>query len=375
MNLTRTSTTRCVAASLAAAALIAACGGSDDDGAAAVPEPVECTAGQTDGDLALYNWSEYIDDEQLAEFQTEFGVGLTQDTFDSNESMQAVVSQGNSGYDVIMPSDYMVGIMASAGNLQPLNAAAVPNLSNLDPEFIDRPYDPGNVFSVPYQVGTTGIAVDTEVVGTDFPRSWGLIFDPAISDQYSGKITLLNDPREVLGAALKYLGHSVNTTDQGQLDEAKDLVAAAKSNLAAFDTDSADELLVSGETAIAHGFSGDMFGQIVETDDPDRYEYFVPEEGGVRWIDNMAITFDAPHPCTAHTFINWLLDAEQGATLTNFNYYDTPNAAAVAGLDEDLLAFTESPDTVTGGVDSLELIEDTGDFEINFSDAFFEAKG
>lgn len=375
MNLTRTSTTRCIAAGLSAAVLIAACGGSDDDGEAAVPEPVECAAGQTDGDLALYNWSEYIDDEQLAEFQSEFGVGLTQDTFDSNEAMQAVVSQGNSGYDVIMPSDYMVGIMASAGNLQPLNAAAIPNLSNLDPEFADRPFDPGNVFSAPYQVGTTGIAVDTDVVGTDFPRSWGLIFDPAISDQYSGKITLLNDPREVLGAALKYLGHSVNTTDQGQLDEAKDLVAAAKSNLAAFDTDSADELLVSGETAIAHGYSGDMFGQIIETDDPDRYEYFVPQEGGVRWIDNMAITFDAPHPCTAHTFINWLLDGEQGAALTNFNYYDTPNAAAVAGLDEDLLAFTESPDTVTGGVDSLELIEDTGDFEINFSDAFFEAKG
>lgn len=375
MNLTRTSMTRCVAAGLTTAVLIAACGGSDDDAQADVPAPVECTVGQTDGDLALYNWSEYIEDEQLAEFQAEFGVGLTQDTFDSNEAMQAVVSQGNSGYDVIMPSDYMVGIMASAGNLQPLNAAAVPNLSNLDPEFTDRPFDPGNVFSAPYQVGTTGIAVDTEVVGTDFPRSWGLIFDPAISDQYSGKITLLNDPREVLGAALKYLGHSVNTTDQGQLDEAKDLVAAAKTNLAAFDTDSADELLVSGETAIAHGYSGDLFGQIVETDDPDRYVYFVPEEGGVRWIDNMAISFDAPHPCTAHTFINWLLDAEQGATLTNFNYYDTPNAAAVAGLDEDLLAFTESPDTVTGGVDSLELIEDTGDFEINFSDAFFEAKG
>lgn len=374
MTPTSNLSTRRIGVALTGALLLAACGGSDDD-AASVAEPAACTPGQTDGDLALYNWSEYIDDEQLAEFEAEFGVSLTQDTYDSNEAMQAIVSQGNSGYDVIVPSDYMVGIMASAGNLQPLNPAAVPNLTNLDPEFADRPFDPGNTYSAPYQVGTTGIAVDTEVVGTDFPRSWGLIFDPAISDQYSGQITLLNDPREVLGAALKYLGYSVNTTDDGELGEAKDLVADAKSRLAAFDTDSADELLVSGETAIAHGYSGDMFGQIIETDDPDRYTYFVPEEGGVRWIDNMAITFDAPHPCTAHTFINWLLDAEQGAALTNFNYYDTPNAAAIAGLDEDLLAFTENPDLLAGGVDSLELIEDTGDFEINFSDAFFEAKG
>jgi len=213
------------------------------------------------------------------------------------------------------------------------------------------------------------------VVGTDFPRSWALVFDPEVADQYAGKISLLNDPRETLGAALKYLGYSLSTDDADELAEARDLVKSATSRLAAFNTDSADELLTTGETVIGHGYSGDMFTQFLETDDPSRYVYFVPEEGGTRWIDNMAIPFDAPSPCSAHTFINWLLSAEQGAALSNWNYYNTPNDAALAGLDEELLAFVNDPSVLPGGVASLESIVDTGDFEINYSDAFNEARG
>ena len=180
---------------------VASCGGSDDD----AQEAADCTVGFTDGDLAMYNWSEYIDPEQIAEFETTFGVSVTEDTYDSNEAMQAVVAQGNSGYDLVVPSDYMVGIMADAGNLQPLVTDALPNLSNLAEDFTGLDFDPDNTWSVPYQVGTTGLAVDTSVVGTDFPRSWSLVFDPAVADAFAGQITLLNDARETLGAALTYL--------------------------------------------------------------------------------------------------------------------------------------------------------------------------
>ena len=349
------------------------CGASDDaagDDAAAS----DCTVGEVDGDLALYNWAEYIDPDDLERFGEEHGIDTTMSVFDSNEAMQPIVSVGNSGYDVIVPSDYMVGIMAASGSLLPLDTTLLPNLSNLAPEFTNLGYDPEGAYSVPYQAGLTGIAVDTEVVGTDFERSWGLIFDPDMADEFSGRISLLNDPRETLGAALKYLGHSLNTTDADELREAQDLVAATRDRLAAFDTDSSDELLVTGETAIGHGYSGNMFGQFLETDDPDRYEFFVPREGGVRFIDTMAIPFDAPHPCTAHTFINWILDADNGASLTNWNYYTTPNAAARPGLDEDLLAFTSDRSIAVGGPESLEVIQDTGDFEINYSDAFIAAK-
>jgi spermidine/putrescine-binding protein len=350
------------------ALLAAACGGDDTEAAA-----TSCEVDQTDGDLAIFNWAEYIDEEQLAAFSAQYGVKVTMDVYDSNEAMQPIIAAGNSGYSLIVPSDYMVAILIAGEDIQPLDKTAIPNLANVSADFRDLAYDPSGDHSVPYQWGTTGLAVDTEVVGTDFPHSWSLVFDPAVADQYSGKISLLNDPRESLGAALKYLGYSLNTTDETELAEATALLADSRDRLAAFNTDSADELLTTGETAIAHGYSGDMFTQFLDTDDPARYVYFVPEEGGTRWIDNMAIPFDAPSVCTAHTFINWLLDGEQGAALSNWNYYGTPNEAALDLLDPELLTFITSPDTAPA--DGLEEIVDTGDFEVRYSDAFIEAKG
>ena len=362
---------RLLAATMALTLVAAACG----DDSASDGEVASCEVGQTDGDLAIFNWAEYIDEEQLGEFETEFGVSVTMDTYDSNEAMQPIISAGNSGYDLIVPSDYMVTILIASGDIQRLNQDAIPNVANISPDFANPSYDPTGEFSVPYQWGTTGLGVNTAVVGTDFERSWGLVFDPAMADEFAGSISLLNDPRETMGAALKYLGYSLNTTDEGELQEATDLVAATRDRLAAFDTDQADELLTSGETVIGHGYSGDMFVQFLETDNPGDYVYFVPEEGGTRWVDNMAIPFDAPSPCTAHTFINWLLDAEQGAVLSNWNYYSTPNDAALDLLDEELVDFLTDPSLLAGGVDSLEEIQDTGDFETNYSDAFIEAKG
>ncbi len=360
-----------LAALLSVALLAVACADEDSDGQSAA----DCEAGQIDGDLNIFNWSEYIDPEMLDAFSAEFGVEVTLDVYDSNEAMQPIISAGNSGYDLIVPSDYMVAILIAGEDIQPLNKDAIPNAANISSDFENLIYDPDGAYSVPYQWGTTGIAVDTAVVGNDFPRSWAIIFDSSFADTFSGRISLLNDPRETLGAALKYLGYSLNTTDQDALDQARDLVAEARGRVAAFDTDSADELLTTGETAIAHGYSGDMFTQFLETDDPSRYVYFVPVEGGTRWIDNMAIPFDAPNPCTAHTFINWILDGENGAWLSNYNYYSTPNEAALGGLDEDLLNFVNDPDVIPGGVETLEEIQDTGDFEINFTDAFIEAVG
>ena len=361
---------RLISAAVAISIVVAACG-SDDD----TTEQASCEVGETDGNLAIYNWAEYIDQEELDAFSDEFGIGVTMDSYDSNEAMQPVISAGNSGFDLIVPSDYMMGIMIEAGDVQPLNRDAIPNMSNVMDEFADPAYDPGNEFSAPYQWGTTGIALNTAVVGTDFEPTWGLIFDPALADEYSGQLTLLNDPRETMGAALIYLGYSLNTTSQDELDEAEALVSAARDNLAAFDTDQADELLVGGETVIAHGYSGDMFVQFFEADEPSDFVYFVPQEGGAKWVDTIAIASDAPHPCSAHTFINWLLTAEHGAALSNWNYYATPNEAALDGLDEELVEFITDPDTVVGGDESLEQYIDTGEFEVNYSDAFIAAKG
>lgn len=370
-----TKQTRWAALLAALALLFSACGDGEGGGSESSAASAACEVGQVDGDLALYNWAEYIDPEQLDAFGQEFGIGATMTEYDSNEAMLPVVSAGNSGYDVIIPSDYMVGIMIDGEFIQPLNFDAIPNASNISDDFANPSYDPNQSHSVPYQWGYTGLAVDTAVVGTDFPRTWDLVFGDSVPADAAGKVTLLNDPRETMGAALKALGYSLNTTDDAQLDEARDLVSSSKENVLRFDTDSADELLTSGESAIAHGYSGDMFTQFLETDDPSRYVFFVPEEGGTRWIDNMAIPFDAPHPCTAHTFINWLLDAEQGAALSNWNYYGTPNKAAIDLLDDELNEFLTDPSVLPGGLSSVESIADTGDFETNYTDAFTEAVG
>jgi len=349
-------------------------GGSDDDGGADAGSAAACAPGETDGPLAIYNWTEYMDPELKDAFAAEFGVEVTEDNYDSNEAMQPIVSAGGSGFDFIVPSDYMVSIMIDSGDLQPLNKDAIPNIGNLLPEFASGlPFDPDATYTAPYQWGTTGLGVDLSITGEDVPQSWGLIFDPELAAEYNlegSYATLLNDPRETMGAALKYLGYSLNTTSEAELDEAKKLVQDAVDRVAAYDSDQYDELLVTGDSQVAHGYSGNF---IVQFDGAEgNYTYFVPDEGGTRWVDNMAIPKDAPHPCTAHTFINFLLDAERGAQLTNWNFYASPNGASTEFIDPEVL---EDPIVYPTDTSKLEFISDTGDFEINFSDAFIEAKG
>jgi spermidine/putrescine-binding protein len=365
----------------AAAIVVAACGGDDaadepaedtSETAGPAEEGVQCEVGQTDGDLYLYNWSEYIDPELKDAFAAEYGVEVFEDNYDSNEAMQPIIAAGGSGYDVTVPSDYMVSIMIEEGSLMKLDLGAIPNIANLAGEFYPPPYDPTGEYVAAYQWGTTGFGVNLTVMGEDTPRSWALVFDPEIAANFDGRITLLNDPRETLGAALKYLGYSLNTTDDAELAEAEALVAEAVGRIAAFDSDQYDELLVAGQTDLAHGFSGNVMVGIADAENPDDYVYFVPEEGGTIWTDNMAIPFDAPHPCTAHTFINFMLDAENGAQLSEWNYYASPNAASEEFLDPEFLADESVYPTDRS---KLEFITNTGDFETNFSDAFSRAKG
>jgi spermidine/putrescine-binding protein len=357
---------RSLSLALVGALALAACGGSGGEADAGA-----CELDQVDGDLSLYNWSEYIDPELITAFEEQYGIDVTEDFYESNEAMLAQLQQG-AVYDVIVPSDYMVGIMIQEGLLHELNDAAVPNLANLDPKFTELPYDVGPEYSVAYQFGTTGLGVNTALVGEDFTPSWALIFDPELTTQFPGGVSVLNDPREAMGAALKYLGYSLNDTDLEHLAEARDLIAAAKEGIATFDSDQYDEALANGEVAVSHGYSGNMIVGIGGADNPDDFEYILPQEGATFWIDNMVVPTTADSPCSAFTFINFILDAENGATLTNWNYYGSPNKAAIdAGLiEQEVVDFYA--DTFTAP--NLEIIQDTGDYEINFTDYLAEAK-
>ena len=246
-------------------------------------------------------------------------------------------------------------------------------MSNLGALFADPAYDPGGVHSVAYQWGTTGLGVNMDVVGEDFEPSWALVFDPELVSTYPGGVSLLNDPRETMGAALKYLGYSLNSTSLDELQEAVDLIAGVRDYIVAYDSDQYSENLVNGEVAVSHGYSGTYFAAFDAIDGWDQFTYVIPEEGATVWIDNLAIPVNSQSPCTAHTFINFLLDAENGAALTNWTFYASPNEAAEEFiLDEILEDETIYPSDELQ--ERLEIITDTGDFEINFTDYFAQAR-
>jgi spermidine/putrescine transport system substrate-binding protein len=307
-------------------------------------------------ELHVYNWSEYIDPEIYSDFEAEFGVKVIEDTFASNEDLLAKLQAGATGYDLIVPSDYMVAIMRELDLLSPLNYDNIPNFKNIDDRFRNPPYDPDNKYSVPYQWGTTGIGYDTNVFD-EAPDSWGYLFDPEMAAPYAGKMSMLNDSREAIGAALKYLGYSLNSTDENQLEEAKQILIRQKQWVSTYDSEGFEDLLAAGETELAHGWSGDFFQAAVEA---PQVWYTIPKEGGVLWTDNLAIPKTAASQYTAEVFINYLLRPEVGAKITNYTWYASPNKAAEEFIDPDILgepAIYPPPEVM----DRLEFIRDVGE--------------
>jgi spermidine/putrescine-binding protein len=221
------------------------------------------------------------------------------------------------------------------GRLAALDHENLPNLGNLAESFQNVPYDPGNQYCVPYQWGTTGIGyMDGEVEET---TSWATLFEPDPNSPAYGRATMLNDVREGFAAALIYLGYDINTTDEAQLEEAKQLLIAAKAGLAGYDSDTYEDQLVSGENLMAHGWNGDF---LVAQEENDAIAYVVPQEGGVIWVDNICIpgTATPEEKFAGEMFINYLLRPDIGAMLSNYNYYASPNEAAEAEFDEEFLS-------------------------------------
>jgi spermidine/putrescine-binding protein len=289
---------------------------------------------QLSSTVNFYNWTDYIDPELLTMFEEECGVKVIYDTFSSNEDLLAKLQAGASGYDLIVPSDYMITIMIQLELLRELDHANLPNLVNLAERFRNTPYDPGNRYSVPYQWGTAGIGYDLDVVG-EVPTSLAALFDPEQAQKYAGRISLLNDSREVIGAALKYLGYSLNSTDPAQLEEAKQVILAIKPYLATFDSDTYSDLLVSGETVIGLAWNGGVYQAIFDNEERN-LGFSFPDEGDTIFTDNLAIPKSAPNPYTAEVLINYLLEAEHAAMITNVTYYASPNEAALPYINDEV---------------------------------------
>ena len=308
--------------------------------------------------LNLFTWPDYLDPELVGEFERVYGVEVGIDYYDTNEAMIAKLRAGGTGeYDLVVASDYAVEALREQNLLEPLDHALLPNLDNLAPRFRDPPFDPGNVYSATYQWGTSGLGVRSDLVEGTVPlaASWALVFDPTAG---VGPFTMLNDPRETIGAALIYLGHSPNSTDPDELAAAERLLTEQRGRVltyAPFAT--SRDLLASGDAVVAHNFSGDVL--MVEDEVPE-VVYLIPREGAIVWSDNLAVPREAPSKTLAEVFINFILDARVGARLSRFTQYATPNQASLPLLEPELLDNRVIyPDSTV--MERLEFLRDLGE--------------
>lgn len=286
--------------------------------------------------IYLYTWVEYIDPEIKDMFQEECGVEVVETNFDSNETLLATLQAGGADYDIIVPSDYMVQIMIDEGMLMELDFSVITNISNMEPLNVNQYFDPEQKYTVPWFWGTSGFAVDTNVV-TEYTDSWSMVFDP--NSPYCGQISMLDDQRETLGAALMYLGYSLNDTDPAHLEEAKNLLIEQSKCVKAYDSQTNDDLIISGETVLAHIWTGDaILAGLPDAGGREGIAYVIPDEGCTIWQDNMAIPVGAPNPYTAMVFMNYTQIPEIAAQNAEWVGYGSPNAAAKEFIDPEILA-------------------------------------
>jgi len=288
---------------------------------------------QPEGEVRVYTWSEYIHEYLIDVFKMNTGINVIYDTFESTDEMRAKVSPGQSGYDVVMITDYIIPEFVNLGLLAELDTALLPNLIHLDDKFKNPDYDPGGKHSVPYLWGTTGIGWNSAKV-TDPIASWADVFEPEKVKKYEKTVTMLDDMRETIGAAMKYLGYSLNDLDDSHLNEAKQVLLGQKPHLAKY-TGALEYIpgLAGGRFTISHAYSGDVF--VAAADNPD-VKYTIPKEGCTLWVDNMTVLKNAPHPVAAHAWINYIVDPTVMAIISNVRYYANPNKDSFPFLNKDV---------------------------------------
>ena len=325
--------------------LLSACGKSKqaatDDSAA--PGAAPAGAEQV---VNVYNWSDYIDPEVIQGFEQATGIKVRYDVFDSNEVLETKLLTGNSGYDVVVPSAYFLQRQVQAGVFAPLDKSKLPGLVNSDPELAARAarHDPGNAHSVVYMWGTTGIGYDrakVEAIMPDAPvDSWKLIFDPAVLAKFKDcGVSMLDDPTDMVGTALLYLGKDPNSESEADLKAAEDLLLKIRPYLRTIHSSQYIDQLANGELCIVVGYSGDVLqarDRAEEAGKPLDIGYSIPQEGALMWFDTLAIPADAAHKDAAHQFIEYLLQPAVAAKNSDFVNYANANKAATPLVNADL---------------------------------------
>ena len=270
--------------------------------------------------LHYFTWSDYVGPELLAEFERRHGVHVVVDTFSSNEELLAKLQGGATGYDVTVPSDFMAAIMIQQGLVAELDPTKLPNAATLEDHLQHLPFDPTQRYAIPYLWGTVGIGYDSAVVLTP-PDSWAVLWDP----RYKGKISMLNDQREVFGAVLRSMGASMNTKDPALIEAAKARLLVQKPLVKAYASEHYDQLLASGDVVLAHGWGGPVARAML---DRPSIRYVVPKEGGTLWADCLVVLKSSPRKELATQFINYLLEPQVAARTAERLLFASANKAA-----------------------------------------------
>ncbi|MFM7065617.1 MAG: polyamine ABC transporter substrate-binding protein [Gammaproteobacteria bacterium] len=320
--------------------VLAACGGGKQESsgeAAPAAAPEEKV-------LNVYNWSDYIAEDTIANFQTATGIKVNYDVFDNNEVLEAKLLAGSTGYDVVVPSASFLERQIKAGVFRKLDKSKLPNWQNLDPAVMKvlALHDPGNEHAVPWLWGTTGIGYNVAKVkaalGEVPVNSWSLIFDPKIAAKLKGcGITLLDAPSEVIDSVQIYLGLDPNGEKPEDLKAAADVLMSVRPYVKYLHSSQYINDLANGEVCVSLGWSGDVLqarDRAVEANKGIEIAYTVPKEGAIMWFDMMAIPADAKHPDNAHAWINNAMDPKVIAGVSNFVQYANGNAAALPMVDD-----------------------------------------
>lgn len=306
---------------------------------------LSATTAQAEGKLSIYNWFEYMPQAVLDKFSKDNDIEVTMDTFDSNEAMLAALKAGKLGsYDVAVPGDYMVKIMAGEGILDTFESSELKNFGNIDKQWVDVDFDMGRKSSIPYQYGTTGFSVNRDTYKGDI-ASLGIIFDPP--EELKGKINVLDSQGEVLALASMYLDIPQCSSDRDQLRRLNSLLVESKKHWASFGSDIAKDVLVSGDAKAGMIYNG--FGAKARAEN-DKLEYAYPKEGYVFWMDNVVLLKDAPNRENALKFMDYLLEPETSAAITNYAKYISPVVGAMDLASDDVKKAPElnPPDGQTG---------------------------
>jgi spermidine/putrescine transport system substrate-binding protein len=292
--------------------------------AAASPTPVP----SPESELFVYNWTGYIGETTIPDFEAKYGIKVTYDFFDNTETAYAKLGDDGGGYDVSFPISVDVPAFRERGALLKLDKSLLPNIKNLGQEWANPGYDPNNDYSIPYMWWTTGVGYDTARIEEELSSSKAL-WDP----RWDKHISMLDDYQEAFAMALIQLGFSANTTDTAQMDQALALLQQQKPLVRTYSTDTVTTMS-SGDVWIGQIWGADVYP--IQESNPN-VVYYIPEEGGVRGSDTMAIFSGAKHPIAAHLFIDYMLDAQVSANNTNYVGYMGPNAAAKEFIDPTYL--------------------------------------